>query len=567
MAKHLPSLTPSPANPFGRPSKRRAKRDARRAGSAPAPSLWQTLRTRLPALDGARIALAVGTVLILSSLLSLHLLPDKVSLQQGEVSNQEIRAARTVQYVDQTTTREMRAQAAARVYPVYRPSPYAASDVAHSVTETYALLRRERSQGIQNTQRVALDLRQQVGISLLNPSLLSPLLRPAASPYHLDQAEHATQQALRETMDVQVIHSDRPDNLAEGRDAVAIRLASTMLPREDIPAVAALARALLQPNFQPDAHATDKARDAQRQSVTPVVGQIFAGDIVVRRGEVVTDATVDKLQALGLQNPRLDPGTVVSVTGLTALMVGLVVIYLARYQRSVYVSTKMLLLLSVLVILSVLGLKLGGSMLGVRLSEAQFGYVGVLCMAADAMLIASLIHPRVAMVVTALLAAQSGLILGNDLRFSVMTLLSSMIGIYAVSDIRSRKDVVRAGVALCAANVLLSLLLGRIEGDMTADIGQSVLWAFLAGMLSVALFSVAADLFERLFGITTHLGLLELSDPNRPLLQKFCQIAPGTYTHSVMVGNLAVVAAEAIGADALLCRVLRRESGEWRERP
>ena len=62
-------------------------------------------------------------------------------------------------------------------------------------------------------------------------------------------------------------------------------------------------------------------------------------------------------------------------------------------------------------------------------------------------------------------------------------------------------------------------------------------------------------MFERLFGITTHLGLLELSDPNRPLLRRFCELAPGTYTHSILVGNLAVAAAEAIGADALLCRV------------
>ncbi len=269
----------------------------------------------------------------------------------------------------------------------------------------------------------------------------------------------------------------------------------------------------------------------------------------------MTPATVDKLQALGLENPRLDFGTVMCVTLLTGLMVGLVTVYLSRYQRAIHSSTKTLALLSVLVVLSVLGLKLGGSMLGVRLSQAQFGYVGVLCMAASAMLIAALIHPRVAMVVTALLAAQSGLILGNDLRFSLMTLLAGMVGIYAVTDIRSRGDVVRAGAALCATNVLLSLVLGRIEGDMTADLSQSVIWAFLAGVLSVALFSVGAALFERLFGITTHLGLLELSDPNRPLLQRFCQVAPGTYTHSVMVGNLAVVAAEAVGADALLCRV------------
>ena len=175
--------------------------------------------------------------------------------------------------------------------------------------------------------------------------------------------------------------------------------------------------------------------------------------------------------------------------------------------------------------------------------------------AATGMLIAALIKPRVAMLVTALLAAQSGVILGNDLRFSMLTLLSTWVAIFAVSDIRSRGDVLRAGGLLCAANVVLSLLVGQLQGDTRADMEQSVVWAFFSGVLSVALFAVSAALFERLFGITTHLGLLELSDPNRPLLKRFCELAPGTYTHSILVGNLAVAAAEAIGADALLCRV------------
>lgn len=510
---------------------------------------------RLPRMDAGRWALGIGTVLILSALLSLHLLPDKVSLQSGQPSKQEIRASRTVRFVDEQATDEMREQAAARVEPVYKSAPYAASDAAHAVTETYALLRKERLLGNQKPERAILELRQQVGIVVAPASALAPLLRATASPYHLSQAEHVTQQAIHDVMDRAMIRSDRPDNLADARDAVALKIANSMLPREDVPAVAALARAIVQPNFQLDERATEKARDVQRQSVSPVMSQIFAGDIVVRRGEMVTPETIDKLRALGLQNPRLDPGTVASVTLLTALIVGLVVLYLGRYQRAVYASTKTLLLLSLLVILSVLSLRLGGSMLGVRLSEAQFGYVGVLCMAASAMLIAALIHPRTALVVIALLAALSGLILANDLRFSLLTLLSGVVGIYAVSDIRNRGDVVRAFVAICATNVLLTAVLARIEGDAVGDIPQAMLWSFFAGLLSVALFWIGAPLFERLFGITTHLSLLELSDPNRPLLQRFCQVAPGTYTHSVMVGNLAVVAAEAIGADALLCRV------------
>jgi putative nucleotidyltransferase with HDIG domain len=289
--------------------------------------------------------------------------------------------------------------------------------------------------------------------------------------------------------------------------------------------------------------------------VAPVYGQIFAGDIVVRHDQVVTDGTIAKLRALGLQNPRLDPGTVACVAGLVAFMVGIVCFWLARDYPAVFASTKTLVLLSLLVILGVLGLRLGSAMLGVRLSTSQFGYVGMVWVAATGMLIAALIRPRVAMLVTALLAAQSGVILGNDLRFSILTLLSTWVAIFAVSDIRNRGDVLRAGGLTCASNVVLTLLLGQLQGDTRADIQQSTVWAFFSGLLAVALFQVSAALFERLFGITTHLGLLELSDPNRPLLKRFCELAPGTYTHSILVGNLAVAAAEAVGADALLCRV------------
>lgn len=555
MARHLPALTPTATNPFGR-GPRRSKKDGRRAASAIG-KMWEAARewlaARLAVVDAGRVALAVVTTLLLSALLSLHLLPDKVSLRVGDVSTEEVKAARTVQYDDREATRQLAEDSAARVDPVYVPVPYASAEVDHAVSDTYSLLRRDRLLGNHNPARAAQELRQEVG-TVVSPALLAPLLRPNAGPYHLEQAERITHQVVHDAMS-QVLRENYPDDLAQTRVSVSRRITNSQLPREDGPAVATLACALLRPNYRQDREATEKRRESERRLVAPQTGIVRAGDTIVRKGEAVTPAMIDKLRALGLQNPRLDPTVVVCVTLLVALMVGLVAAYLAQYQKTVYASTKTLALLSALALLSVLGLKLGGAMLNVRLGQVQFGYVGLICVTACAMLIAALAHPRVAMVITALLAAQSGLILGNDYRFSLMTLLSGMVGIFGVSDIRSRGDVVRAGLALCAANVFLSLVVGRIEGDLTADLVQSVTWAFFSGLLSAALFSVGAALFERMFGITTHLRLLELSDPNRPLMQRFCQSAPGTYTHSIMVGNLAVVAAEAIGADALLCRV------------
>ena len=553
MARDLSSTNLHTTNPFGRIPRRRRPRV--KEGSRDMPPPWwhvSSLRVWLQTRDWSRVCLLVGTVLVLSALLSLRLIPDKFSLRPGDISGQDIRALRTVRYLDEDATGMLRAAAGAHVLPVY-VSVHAGSEADETITEAYLRLRNDQTLGLRDPKRVSQELRREVGL-IVPPQTLSPLLNAGAGAYHLDQAERLTHQAVHEVMGHD-IRDDQPGELAAARASVAGRLSNSMLPRAYVPVAVAIGRAVVQNNQLLDQGRTRGAVLSAQRSVAPIYGQIFAGDIVVHSGQVVTPGTITKLRALGLQNPRLDPGTVLCITGLVAFMVGIVCFWLARYNPLVYASTKTLLLLSLLVTLGVLGLRLGSVLLGVRLSASQFGYVGMVWVAATGMLVAALIKPRVAMLVTALLAAQSGVILGNDLRFSILILLSTWVAIFAVSDIRSRSDVLRASGLLCASNVILSLLVGQLEGDTRADMGQSLVWAFFSGLLSVALFQVSATFFERLFGITTHLGLLELSDPNRPLLKRFCELAPGTYTHSILVGNLAVAAAEAIGADALLCRV------------
>ena len=549
MAKDFLKLTAT--NPFGQgPRRRRPGGVSRRPEDTPgrraaAWSAWLAQR------DWTRVALALATVLTLTALLSLRLLPDKVSLRAGETSGQDVRAQRSVRYLDEDTTAVLQNTAVARTEPVYS-SAHTASEADEAITEAFLRLRRDQVQNI-DPVRAAQEIRREVGL-ILPPAALAPLLKADAGAYHLDQAERLTQQAVHAALDRE-IRDDHPGDLAEARAVAASRLSLSLLPRTHLPAASAIARAVIQPNRLLDRARTQAARQAAARLVAPVYGQVFAGDTVVRSGQVVTPGMIDKLRALGLQNPRVEPSAVACILGLVAGMVGLICFWLARDYPAIFRSTKTMLLLALLVTLGVLGLRLGSAALGVRLSTTQFGYVGLVWVAAMGMLIAALVQPRVALLVTALLAVQTGVVLGGDLRFSALTLLTTWVGIFVVADIRSRGDVLRAAGVLCAANVVLSLLMGQLQNDSRADLGQSAVWAFFSGLLSVALFTVSAPLFERLFGLTSHLGLLELSDPNRPLLKRFCELAPGTYTHSVLVGNLAVAGAEAIGADALLCRV------------
>ena len=540
-----PSPSPHTTNPFGRAARRRKPR-------AKEERLALALRDWLRARDWSRVCLLVGTVLILSALLSLHLLPDKVSLRVGDTCAQDVHALRSVRFLDEDATAAFRTAAADRVEPIYSPT-HAASEADETITEAYGRLRHDQVLGLRDEKRAARELYAQVGVPVPSGAL-TPILNAGAGAYHLDQAERLTHRIVHDVMDRE-IRDDHPTDLSDSRSAVADRISASMLPRTYVPAATAIGRAVVQPNRLLDRSRTAAAAQTAVRSVAPIYGQVFAGDVVIRHDQVATPTTLAKLRALGLQNPRLDPAAVGCVAGLVSFMVALTCFWLFRYSPAVYASTKTLFLLSLLVILGVLGLRLGSAALNVRLSASQFGYVALVWVAATGMLIAALIKPRVAMLVTALLAVQSGVILGNDLRFSVLTLLPTWVAIFAVSDIRSRSDVLRAAGLLCASNVILSLLVGQLEGDTRADMSQAVVWAFFSGLLSVGLFNVSAALFERGFGITTHLGLLELSDPNRPLLKRFCELAPGTYTHSILVGNLAVAAAEAIGADTLLCRV------------
>ena len=344
MARDSSALTSSLSRSLGRLPRRRKPRGS--TGRRPAP-FWRLLPARawLAGCDWSRVALLVGTILALSALLSLHLLPDKVSLQAGEISTQDIRALRTVRYLDDSATDTLRAAAAARVEPVYS-SVHAASEADETITDAYQRLRRDQVTGV-DASRSAQDLRREVGL-LVAPSAIAPLVSPRTGAYRLDQAERLTHQAVHDAMDRE-IRDDYPGDLAEARAVVSARLSASMLPRTHVPAVNAIALAVVQPNRLLDKNKTASAVSGAERLVAPVYNQVFAGDIVVRSGQIVTPGAIAKLRALGLQNPRLDPGTVASIAGLVAFMVGLVCFWLARDYPRIFASTKTLLLLALLV--------------------------------------------------------------------------------------------------------------------------------------------------------------------------------------------------------------------------
>jgi putative nucleotidyltransferase with HDIG domain len=109
-------------------------------------------------------------------------------------------------------------------------------------------------------------------------------------------------------------------------------------------------------------------------------------------------------------------------------------------------------------------------------------------------------------------------------------------------------------VSLFGSVAVLALMLVDPEPNR-AQLVQSVSFMFASGLLTAVLVIGLMPFFEVTFGILSALKLVELSNPNHPLLRKLLTETPGTYHHSLMVGNLSEAAAESIGANGLLCRV------------
>lgn len=182
---------------------------------------------------------------------------------------------------------------------------------------------------------------------------------------------------------------------------------------------------------------------------------------------------------------------------------------------------------------------------------------------AAAILLAVFLNPRIALFTVLVMALTAGATLGagapSALEGAGAVLVhigGALAAVLSVHRIRARSDLARAGLFASLVNVALLGALGALEGGI-APLGwsQKAIWGAIGGVASTVLAVGILPYFEALFDIVTPFKLLELANPTQPLLRLVLTKAPGTYHHSIMVGNLAESAAEAIGADGLLSRV------------
>ena len=298
-------------------------------------------------------------------------------------------------------------------------------------------------------------------------------------------------------------------------------------------------------SFSPDL--TQQARDRAAEAIPNVIVNYDQDETIVRRGEKITATDIEAIDQFGLRDARPDVLRLGGWYLLATLVVTVLLGWIWRFRRTLWNRTNAMLLIGLIVF---------GTALLLKLTGGRPGLAYIVPTAAAGMLLTILLDAGTATIVMGLIALIGGAVNpANQLEITTYIFLGGMAGVIAIRRGDRLQVFVQAGLLIAIVNVLVVAMFGFLGSHDARGVielmGASVVAAAGSAVATVGLFAVLGSLF----GILTVFQLLELANPSQPLLRRLLVETPGTYHHSLMVGNLAERAAEAIGADPLLTRV------------
>ncbi|MGG7077954.1 HD family phosphohydrolase [Clostridium sardiniense] len=301
----------------------------------------------------------------------------------------------------------------------------------------------------------------------------------------------------------------------------------------------------LKPNFFYDKEKTDELIKEVQKNVPKVI--IKKNQTIVSEGEPVTAEQIAVLEDLGL----LDQSGGTSFLILYAVLALFTIIvfftqyvYISKNHKEVYKNTKLIILMNIINIFSfILARVIGGlSPFAIPLACAPI-------------LISLLVDYKLSLVVCSINVIIIGALVNFNPQIIMLGILNAILGSTGLRKMQQRNDIFYSSISLMIMSALLTFTTGVLLSNNFKEILMFSGLAAVGVVFSAILAIGVLPFLESSFDVVTTLKLLELSNPNNPLLKKLLMEAPGTYHHSMLVANLAEMAAEEVNANPVIARV------------
>jgi len=528
---------------------------------------------------GVRFLLFILLALLMYFMLYGNIIPPTYDIEVGARSEKAIYAPRQIE--NKSGTEKAREKAAQAVQPVYRIVPVKNVAIVEAIFEKFRQINLDtdvstadkvsiyrtvlptlvsdmfansvkslRETG-QYSEELLLEMQRKLNDQQYRISEETFFKIPRLTKEDIDEMEPVAKEIVEKLMADQV--TDAQAARAKVAELVSTSSLSKTASRE---IVQEIARVAISPNKFYDQKGTEQARAEAREQTKPVY--IDKNELLVDKNQIITEDIYQLLAENDLLKGNSDYKPRLGLLLFVVIMVAALFMYVRQSSPAVYQGNVQLLLLVLIYFLNMLAMKIVS--VAQTLEYPFVGYIAPVAM--GSVLIAILLNMNLAYFSTPLFGIMASVFFNLDqdrlfdFRFGLVFVIASFVGVFAVHQANRRSTVLRAGflvslfaVLTVAAILLLSNVDGRKEWLYTLSSAAA------CGVLTAVLVIGLLPFFESAFGILSPLKLLELSNPNHPLLRKLLIETPGTYHHSVMVGNLSEAAAESIGADGLLCRV------------
>lgn len=493
------------------------------------------------------VTTGILTFLLLFALILTGITPDQYDIHVGQPASKAVYATKDVE--DTVTTQALREAAANAVEPSYK-------SVDPNVT---AAVLDDLDRAFQSLSNLRAEYKPQAGDGV-SPELLERFNRAAPAPLTAEMFS-AVLDADDETLDALTsdcaseLRETLNSTLPEGQENAAVTritrdLMSGSYPAALVNAYSETLRACVRPNMLIDTEITESNRQKARDAVEPEM--LVKREVIVREGEIVTEAQYQMIASLGLlESDKLDVPLFGGLALLVLCLCGIIALYLWQFDVEVLRNPKRLLLLCLIIVLDV------------SISLLVRGVNSYLMpVALGAILISILLDTKTAMFVNAVLSFIVSLLVSADGLFSMamfsillMTFAAGPAATLILSRRQLRSGTLLAGFAIALCNFVITISIGLVSSTNLRIALTNACWAMGGGVFSAVLAVGLQSLLEWLFNLATNSKLIELSNPNQPLLRRLLMEAPGTYHHSIIVANLAEAGATAVGGNGLLARV------------
>lgn len=512
-----------------------------------------------------RLLCIISGVLCYAAVLMIMLdavAPQKYRVEPGEVSRSTITATKDV--MDQVSYEAARKAAQDSVSAIYRIDDEKRVSVINAVTDDFAKVEDARAQAIAQRNDW---LKENPGSTAEQHQFPSAFINMLIGNLNIScSAEEMLVIINTNQQDIESvaafikrrINSIMASGLSEEeligeRNAIAAALNneySTVSAKIKTVAERILEKELVA-NYSLDETATDEAKLAAAAEVSQGSYLYKQGQTIVRSGDIVTQAHIAMLEELGmLENDNVDIKLYLGVALLTLTVLLILGFYIAVYEPKMIQTPKKVLMLAILTVLSVL------------YSALIYPYrPGLAQIAICTVLVAVLLKPRVALVSNMALSVLLGVMAtsgeaaqSQGVSTLIVSLIAGTAAVYLCKKPMHRMRIMLSGLVIGVTGGLTSVFIGMVFSSEIETVLLSALWPALAGAISAVLCVGTLPVWEAVFDVLTPTKLLEITNPNQPLLRRLAIEAPGTHHHSIVVANLAESGAQAIGADIMLTR-------------